>query len=189
MKYPFGKTYINNTPVSYDNRGMCLENDLNITNQFYIDNNIAFIYKKPTPIQITKVDYKNMKITEAYFKQPSTTDYNGLYKGYYIDFEAKETNNKTSFPLQNIHKHQIEHLKHVIDNKGIGFLIIRFTKLGKTFLLPAEVLLEFINNNQRNSIPIDYVEENGFIIDEKYNPRIDYIKIVNQLIGGIKNEK
>ena len=189
MKYPTGKTYINNTPISYDNRGMCLESDLNITNQFYIDNNIAFIYKKPTPIQITKVDYKNMKITEAYFKQPSTTDYNGLYEGYYIDFEAKETNSKTAFPLHNIHTHQIHHLKNVIDNKGIGFLIIRFTKLGKTFLLTAEDLISFINNNNRSSIPISYIEEKGFIIDEKYNPRIDYIKIVNHLIGGIKNEK
>jgi len=41
-------------------------------------------------------------IKEAYFKQASTTDYNGVYKGRYIDFEAKETKLPSSFPLKNI---------------------------------------------------------------------------------------
>lgn len=63
-----------------------------------------------------------MIIKEGFFKEPSTTDYNGLYNGKYIDFEAKETNNKTSFPLDNIHKHQIEHIRNVINNKGIVLL-------------------------------------------------------------------
>ena len=82
---------------------MNLEYDLNITNEYYRTIAKAYIYKKPTPIKLVKVDYKHNKINEAYFDMPSTTDYNGLYKGKYIDFEAKETTNKTSFPLNNIH--------------------------------------------------------------------------------------
>ena len=117
MNYPKGiktEKNINSSNTKYDNRGMGLENDINITNQYYIEKKKAYIYKKPTPIQVTKIDYRNNSIVikEGYFKEPSTTDYNGLYDGKYIDFEAKETNSKTSFPLSNIHKHQILHIKN-----------------------------------------------------------------------------
>ena len=50
-------------------------------------------------------------IKEAYFNEPSTLDYTGIYKNKYIEFDAKETKSKTSFPLSNIHSHQLEHIK------------------------------------------------------------------------------
>jgi len=189
MKYPNGIKHVqlNNNHIKYDNRGMNLEKDLNNKNNFYIKNKKAYIYKKPTPIQITKVDYPSRNqaiIKEAYFKEPSTTDYNGIYKGKYIDFEAKETNNKTSFPLENIHKHQIKHIENIYFSGGICFLIVRFNKLNITYLLMAKDFLNFINENQRKSIPINYFEEYGYKIEEKYNPRLDYLKIIDN-IGGI----
>lgn len=191
MKYPNGIKLNTTKNIAYDNRGMNLEEDINITNKYYKDNNIAFIYKKPTPIQVIKVDYSknNAKILEAYFKEPSTTDYNGLYKGKYIDFEAKETEIKTSFPLHNIHTHQIEHIKNIIDNDGIAFIIVRFNKLGKTFLLLGEDLIAFINSNSRKSIPLDYFNDKAYLIEEKYIPRVDYLKVIDLIYGGIINEK
>lgn len=190
MKYPNGIKLSTTKNITYDNRGMNLEGDINLTNKYYIDNNIAFIYKKPTPIQVTKVDYSrnNAVIKEAYFKEPSTTDYNGLYKGKYIDFEAKETNSLTSFPLSNIHKHQIEHIKNIVNNQGIGFLIIRFNKLNKTFLLLGSDLISFIANNAKKSIPLEYFNNNAYLIEERYIPRVDYLKIIDFIYGGI-NEK
>ena len=171
----------------HNNRGMNLENDINLSNQYYIDTNQAFIYKKPTPIKIVKVDYPtrnnrigNIKIKEAYFESPSTTDYNGLYKGKYIDFEAKETNNKSYFPLENIHPHQIKHLRNILNNGGICFLIIRFVEYNKTYLLLAKDFFDFIDNTDRKSIPIEYFEEKGYIIKEKYSPRLDYLEIINK---------
>ena len=88
------KTTIKTKTNKYSNRGMTLEEDINVSNQYYIEIEKAFIYKKPTPIKITKVDYPSRDkavIKEAFFTVPSTTDYNGIYKGKYIDFEAKET--------------------------------------------------------------------------------------------------
>ena len=187
MNYPKGvKNNNNNSYIKFDNRGMGLESDINLTNQYYIDNKKAYIYKKPTPIQVTKIDYKNNSIIikEAYFKEPSTTDYNGLYKGKYIDFEAKETKSKTSFTLSNIHKHQIEHLKNISRHKGISFIIVRFTTLNKTYLLRTEDFIEFTDNNKRKSIPIEYFEEKGYLLKDGYIPRIDYLKVIDNIIGG-----
>ena len=114
--------------INKANLGMDFEQIINESNEYYLNNDIAIIHKKPTPVQIVKVDYPmrtKAVITEAYYKTPSTTDYNGIYKGKYIDFEAKETKNLTSFPLNNIHKHQIVHLNRIHNHKGIGFLIVK----------------------------------------------------------------
>ena len=184
MNYPNKKKSSNNY-VEYGKRGMTLESDLNSSNKYYLENDIAVIYKKPTPIRVVKVDYNkriNTKIVEAYYEIPSTTDYNGVYKGKYIDFEAKETKSKTAFNLNNIHKHQILHLKRVFEHGGISFLIIRFTVLDETYLLKTDDFIEYINNNDRKSIPIDYIKEKGFIIKNGYNPLVDYLKIVDKLI-------
>lgn len=192
MNYPNAIKKNNNTikidsQLSHKNRGMTLEGDINITNEYYRDIDKAIIYKKPTPIKIVKVDYPSRDkatIKEAYFAVPSTTDYNGVYKGKYIDFEAKETSSKTSFSLSNIHPHQINHLEKVMNHLGISFVIIRFTSLNKTFLLTTDKLIEFINNNDKKSIPLEYFEENAYLIKDGYIPRIDYLKIVDNLIGG-----
>ena len=190
MKYPNGIKKGNNNLITHSNRGMSLEEDLNQTNEYYLLHDIANIHKKPTSITIKKVDYqKNDMICEAYFKTPSTTDYNGVYKGYYIDFEAKETRSKTSFPLANIHKHQIEHLINIKKHGGIGFLIVKFTLLNKIYYLSIDCLEKYLNNNEKRSIPISYFEEYGIKIEEKYNPRINYLACVEVELNERNNRK
>jgi recombination protein U len=195
IRYPNGKTY---KPVqavkgtsgmqnTYSNRGMTLEEDLNETNEFYLASGIAVIHKKPTPVQIVNVDYPKRSaavIKEAYFKQASTTDYNGVYKGRYLDFEAKETKNKTSFPLQNFHQHQISHMKQVVKQDGICFVILMFTSLQEIYLLEAKYLFPYwdgIEKGGRKSIPKNDVEKNGYLIQIGLHPRMDYIKIIDKL--------
>ena len=169
----------------YANRGMTLETDINQTNEYYNLHNIALVYKKPTPIKVVQVEYPKNKIKEAYFNEPSTLDYNGIYLGKYLEFDAKETLSKTSFPLSNIHIHQLEHIKKVLHFGGIAYLIIRFNSLDKTYLLKGEDLLNFIETNDRKSIPIHYFQEYGFLIDIKYAPRLDYIKIIDHIFKFI----
>ena len=162
--------------INYGNRGMNLENLINETNEYYLNNDIALIFKKPTPIGIAKVSYNSFgkSIEKAYFKEQSTLDYNGLYKGKYIEFDAKETLNKTSFPLSNIHPHQLKHIRNVINHKGICFLIIKMNNL--YYLLLGESLIYFIDHNERKSIPYDFIKTNA----------LDYIKIIDNLL---KEEK
>jgi recombination protein U len=192
MKYPNKIKKLHHNETNYANRGMTLENDLNLTNNYYLENNIAIIYKKATPIQVVKINYNNKKhplIKEAYFQTPSTTDYNGVYHGKYIDFEAKETKNKTSFPLTNIHKHQLNHIEKVIEHGGISFIIVRWTTLNETYLLKGETLISYINNKKQKSIPLTFFKKEGYIIKENYQPRLDYLKIIDLIYIGDSNEK
>lgn len=196
--YPNGKKFIpaiqrtslkktKTKDFTYSKRGMTLEEDLNETNEFYLQSGLAVIHKKPTPIQIVNVDYPKRSaavIKEAYFKQASTTDYNGVYKGKYIDFEAKETKFQTSFPLKNFHSHQIQHMQRVLEQDGITFVIIRFAISEEIYLLEAKHLLTFWNrmeNGGRKSITKAEIEQFGHHIPLGLNPRIDYIKVINQL--------
>ncbi len=184
VNYP-NKKKINKT-VSYGNRGATLEHDINETNSYYLAHDIAVIYKKPIPIQIVSVDYPHRraaKITEAYYKTPSTTDYNGIYKGRYIDFEVKETANKTFFPMPNIHKHQLDHLEQVEKHGAISFLIIRFKTLGRTFLLYIKDLRNVTTNTKTKSIiTLEQFEQYAYEIETKFHPRINYLKILDDTI-------
>ena len=193
MNYPNGiKKQNMQSPITYRNRGMSLESDLNESNEYYREIDKAYIYKKPTPVKIVKVNYPSRDkavITEAYYTIPSTTDYNGLYKGKYIDFEAKETLNKTSFPLHNIHPHQIEHIRGVLYQNGIVFLIVRFVKLERTYLLFGSDFIEYIDHHDRASIPLSYFEQRGYLILDQYHPRVDYLKVIDQIYGGANESK
>lgn len=186
IKYPNGMKQSDTSSARniHSGRGMRLESDVNESNAYYRANDIALIYKKPTPIQVVRVDYPSRnraKIVEAYYRTPSTTDYNGLYRGRYIDFEAKETKNKTNFPLFMIHPHQVDHLKKVHLQGGIGFFIIRFTFYNETYLIDSERLINEMYATDRQSIPYTWFTKNGFIIQEGFNPRLAYLKVVDSI--------
>ena len=192
IKYPNGQKYQPSSSkkrtskkdkqelsISASNRGMNLEEDINLSNEWYVANEIALITKRPTPINIVKVDYtKGARITDAYFEKQSTTDYNGVYKGKYLDFEAKNTKSKTSFPLSNIEKHQIIHLKRVIQHGGIAFFIIQFQTKNEVYLLDASFVIDFWENGDRKSIPYEVFKKEGILIKQGYNPRLYYIDAV-----------
>lgn len=205
IRYPNGKPYINHDKkktkkqsenqlaqkkFSHSNRGMSLEEDLNRTNEYYLLHNKAIIHKKPIPIQVVNVDYPRRsaaKITEAYYQRASTTDYNGIYKGHYIDFEAKETQNKTSFPLKNFHEHQLKHMALCEQHGGISFVIIRFSTLNRVFILKYRDLAVFwekqFKEKGKKSIPLAVFEKLGYELTYGFAPRLPYLDIIDQLIG------
>jgi recombination protein U len=104
-----------------------------------------------------------------------------VYRGKYLDFEAKSTVSKTSLPISNITSHQINHLKNVIMHGGIAFFIIAFESLQQTYLLPANNLLSFLNKKDRQSLPIDWIQTHAQVIEIGYKPRLNYLKAVDRL--------
>lgn len=181
MKYPnnLNKKYQN--PLTYKNRGMDLESELNESNTYYLEMDKALIYKKPTPIGVADVSYspKGKVIERGFFKEPSTLDYNGLYRGKYIEYEAKVTKNRTSFPLANIHPHQIKHVRSVLRHHGIVFLIIKINEI--VYLLKGNDFIEYIDAHERKSIEYEFIKEKGYKIKYGYNPTLDYLKLVDEI--------
>ena len=193
IQYPKGQKQLSRATRSqtmqtnYSSRGMGLENILNQTNELYRLQKRAVIHKKPTPIQVVKVNYparSAAQITEAYFCQASTTDYNGVYKGRYIDFEAKETKNKTSFPLKNIHEHQLEHMKECCEQGGIAFVIFYFSSLKEYYLLEYKWIEQFVHDSstKRQSIPLTYIKEHGQSISLSLQMTLNYLDAVDSLL-------
>jgi recombination protein U len=196
IRYPNGKKYMpvqkstvqRKTDFSFSNRGMALEEELNESNEFYLSRGIAVIHKKPVPIQVVNVNYPARSaavITEAYFRTPSTTDFNGVWNGKYIDFEAKETKSSTSFPLQNIHAHQVDHMKSVWKQGGLAFFIIKFTLLDRYFIVPYDRFERFwerMETGGRKSITLAEFKKAGIEISPGFNPRIDYLHAVSTLM-------
>lgn len=198
IRYPNGKTFVENkepttskkkrTIHNAANRGMSFESDINASNEFYSENHRALITKRPTPINIVKVDYSHgARITDAYFEAQSTTDYNGVYRGRYLDFEAKSCHGKTSFPLSNITSHQIKHLEGVISHGGIAFFLISLVHLDEVYLLDASYVIEAYKKKERKSIPFEDIKENGHIVKQGYLPRLLYLDVVDEVYFHEKN--
>ncbi len=191
MKYPNGKKsdvqckpVRNTTHHDTSRRGMTLESEINKSNDYYLAYKIANIHKKPTPITIVNVSYPSRnkaKITEAYFKIPSTTDYNGIYKGRYIDFEAKECKSRTAFPFSSIHAHQINHLADVLSHGAIAFIIVRMAYYNTDYLIKAEDFLLYYNDTDRRSIPYNWIKDKGHVIANTYLIPVDYIKTIDDV--------
>jgi recombination protein U len=176
--------------IVYRNRGMFLEKLLNDTNTYYVSIDKAIIYKKPTPIKVLEVSYPTRRTTvinKAVYERISTLDYNGIYKGKYIEFDAKECKNKNSFPLSNIKEHQIEHIKRIIKHGGIAFIILFMNN--EFYLIDGNYLINYIKNNTKKSISYEEIKNNTYKINETYIPRIDYLKVVDKVYFGGNNEE
>ncbi len=177
----------NQSLVGHTRRGMDLEDLINQSNQFYVDREIAFIYKKPTPIKVNKISHTNQfgqrshRITDAYYSEKSTTDYNGLYNGYYIDFEAKQTKYKSFNLVSNLHEHQRNHLKNIMQHGGLAFLFVYFYQYDKIYIIDYKFIDDFIQSG-KSQIPLEYFEEFGYELVLGYNPALNYLQYIDSII-------
>ncbi len=145
-------------------RGSTLEEFINRTNEKYMENGLALIQKIPTPITPINIEKESRHITLAYFDQKSTVDYIGTVQGIPVCFDAKECHTDT-FPLQNVHEHQMVFMERFEKQKGIAFLLIYFPKHHNFYYLNFRQLKKFWDRMQaggRKSFRIDELEGSWF---------------------------
>lgn len=162
-------------------RGSTLEEFINLTNEKYLAQGLALIQKVPTPITPLKIDKDNRHITLAYFEQKSTVDYIGAVQGIPVCFDAKECNTDT-FPLQNIHPHQITFMEHFEQQEGVSFLVIFYSKRNEFYYLRHEKLMEFWNRAQeggRKSFRYEELEPD-FFFHSKGGILVPYLEMMQK---------
>ena len=116
-------------------RGSTLEDLINHTNDGYREKGLALIQKIPTPITPVSIEKKSRHITMAYFDQKSTVDYIGAVQGVPVCFDAKECAVST-FPLQNVHAHQVEFMREFEAQGGVAFIILYFRSKDEMYYIP-----------------------------------------------------
>ena len=129
-------------------RGSALEELVNRTNEKYQAAHLALIQKIPTPITPINIDKQTRHITLAYFEQKSTVDYIGAVQGIPVCFDAKECHTDT-FPLQNIHEHQISFMEEFERQGGIAFFLLSFTKRDEFYYLRFSEFMKFYQRKQQ----------------------------------------
>lgn len=162
-------------------RGSTLEELINLTNEKYRTSHLALIQKIPTPIKPIKIDSDSRHITLAYFEQKSTVDYIGAVQGIPVCFDAKECALDT-FPLHNIHEHQVEFMKEFEMQKGIAFLLIYFKKQDVFYYLTFEKMMEYWNRSLdggRKSFHFEELDPH-YQISTHNGVFVHYLEILNQ---------
>ena len=146
-------------------RGSTLEDMLNRTNEKYLTNGLALIQKIPTPITPIDIDKQSRHITLAYFDQKSTVDYIGAVQGIPVCFDAKECNTDT-FPLANIHEHQLAFMEQFEKQDGIAFILISYTHRDQFYYLRFSELMRFWDRAQeggRKSFRLEELDPEYFL--------------------------
>lgn len=165
-------------------RGSALEELVNRTNDQYAKRGLALMQKIPTPITPVRIDKEHRHITLAYFEQKSTVDYIGAVQGIPVCFDAKECAVNT-FPLANVHPHQIQFMKDFEKQGGVSFLLIFFNHLDRLYYLRLEKLLQFWERREqggRKSFTIHELETD-FYLESRGGILIPYLDGLQKDLG------
>lgn len=121
----------------YANRGRSLEELVQMANRRYRNRKLAVIHKVPTgwvPIR----DHATGKIAGAKVERKAAVDFLGVYKGWPVAFDAKETS-ADHIRWDRLKEHQREFLECWHLAGGIGFVLVGFMVEGRFFVVPWPV--------------------------------------------------
>ena len=146
--------------------GGIFEKKLNKMFEQYRKDKRAYIIKvhtKATPIR----NKKGQVIKILYSEKSDCLDYIGLLPNAEpIVFEAKTCDGKTSFPLSNIKDYQYDLFDEIYGYTDNIFYIIELRFHNETYLVHANKIKEFKENNTRKSIPYNEFKNIGVLMEE-----------------------
>ena len=161
-------------------RGSTLEELVNRTNERYGEMGLALIQKIPTPITPVRIDKEHRHITLAYFDKISTVDYIGAVQGIPVCFDAKECSADT-FPLQNVHEHQMDFMEKFEKQGGISFLLIYYSARDELYYMRYRQIKKFWDRaaeGGRKSFRLEELEPRWFMEVKNgcFVPYLDFIQ-------------
>lgn len=148
-------------------RGSDLEDRINFTIEQYRKDGLAVLQKVPTPITPIRLDGKG-HITLAYFEKKSTVDYIGAVQGIPVCFDAKESKTDT-FPLANIHEHQMEFMRDYVKQGGLAFFLLYYSERKQYYYLSLDEADFFWNRmlkGGRKSFRFEELNESHFLYED-----------------------
>lgn len=163
--------------MSYGKRGMALENLIEYSNQVYKNKGMALINKVPTPWNV-HYNKRTGKVIRAFPQQKGTVDFVGISHGRAIAFDAKNTKERTRFPLSNVEQHQVDYLLNHQDQGGISFFIICFEKHNEVYYMPINKFIGWWEGQfkgGRKSIPYDWFVLNVDKIYSRNGVPLDFL--------------
>jgi recombination protein U len=169
-------------------RGSSLEDILNHTLELYREKKLALVQKIPTPITPIDIDKATRHITLAYFDDKSTVDYIGVVQGIPVCFDAKECA-KDTFPLRNIHEHQMAFMRDFEHQEGVAFFILFYTGLHRMFYVPlslVEVYWERQRQGGRKSMTFQEVAEGSYELNLTH---MGYVPLLEALQTDLDHRK
>lgn len=169
------------------NRGMAFEKLINLANEMYQRGGVALINKRPTPVKVLKS--AGGRVLNGFYEAKSTVDYDGVYKGRAVAFEAKSTQSLTRFDLSNIAQHQLDYLEKAEKMGAICFFLIEFSKDQTVFLVPASVIQSYVRMshqpNGKKSISRADFDIYGYLVEQTERAPVDYLQYIDEAVAPV----
>lgn len=170
------------------NRGMAFEKLINLSNEMYQREGVALINKRATPVKVLKS--AGGRVLNGFYEAKSTVDYDGVYKGRAVAFEAKSTEKDTRFDLKNIAQHQLDYLAKAEKMGAICFFLIEFSKDKSVFAVPLSVIQSYVRMSHqpkgKKSIPRADFDIYGYLVEQTERAPIDYLQYVDEAVAPVR---
>lgn len=99
-----------------------------------------------------------------------------------------KTHKGKSIPLAKIRDNQVKGMYRASQHKGIyGGFILNYRDLEETYYIAVAQMVEFINSQERKSIPVEWCRENGIKIAQ-HKKRVRYSYDLAEWLGRYFDE-